>query len=362
MNLIKKMAALPPTFSFAKLYSDPANGVAEALKVLYAEWRTTDVAPKTSGLEGDVIADFYLPIGAVGIFIGDDISKTGRLKLLHGFGRYTGGVGQADPDRKTNLCLEGDVDDTDILTVPFDPNQLGLTPYVNGASTFVRHLTLLQAELTKPMVEPFGDTDTGIHTVRTRSCMFVPYELVSLLLGQDYTAAEAFDVCYPLLEDEGLGGVCAPFLEFLQVASTQPYDANFRPVTLQDKMGLTRRTIRPAAIRHHRDTMLYQLLPDTRPSATALPDAFAASMSAGLTNIAAEMHADRRAQNIRAVDTSRKKTFWDKYGERIVDGLILLTGASGDELLPPLKESPSGSFSNKKWTRVPSCWGCYHSR
>jgi hypothetical protein len=167
---------------------------------------------------------------------------------LHRFERYTGGVGRADPDRKVNFCFEGDVDGTDIITVPFDPNQLGLTPYVNVVSSLVHHSTLLKADPTEPMVGPFTSTDAGVHTIRTRSSMFVPFELVTMLMGKDYTVGEAFEFSYTLLEVDGLDGVCAAFLELLQAASTQPSEENARPVTLQDETGLAHRPIRPAVI------------------------------------------------------------------------------------------------------------------
>jgi hypothetical protein len=73
------------------------------------------------------------------------------------------------------------VDGTEIFTVPFDPNQLGLTPYVNMNGSF--------------KVE-----DVGVHTIHTPTAMFVPFELVSLLLGKDNTAKEAFQLSLPLLE------------------------------------------------------------------------------------------------------------------------------------------------------------------
>jgi hypothetical protein len=42
------------------------------------------------------------------MFVVDGVSKMGRLKLLHGFEWYTGGVDRADLDRKVNFCFEGD--------------------------------------------------------------------------------------------------------------------------------------------------------------------------------------------------------------------------------------------------------------
>jgi hypothetical protein len=172
--------------------------------------------------------------------------------------------------------------------------------------------------------------------------MFVPYELVPVLLGKDYTAAEAFQLTYPLLEEEGLEAVCAPFLTFLQLAFTAPTTDNPRPVTLQDEVGLPRHVTRPGVVRNRRESVLYRFLPDLRPSSAALPDAFAASVSAGLTHIAAEMHADRRARDTRAVESAWKKTFRDKYGECIADGILLLTGVVDDDLLLPFYQELGG--------------------
>jgi hypothetical protein len=70
------MVSLPAILSFEKLYSDHENNqlgedededqVVEALKVIYTEWRTTDMAPKVADLEGDMLADFICPSGPWG--------------------------------------------------------------------------------------------------------------------------------------------------------------------------------------------------------------------------------------------------------------------------------------------------------
>jgi hypothetical protein len=189
---------------------------------------------------------------------------------------------------------------------------------------------------------PYKDDDAGIRTIRTRTAMFVPFELVTCLLGKDYTASEAFELCYPVLESDGLEASCAPFLEFLQLASTKPTTDNPRPVTLQDEMGLVRHAIRPAVVKHRRESVLYRLLPDLRPGTGLLPDAFALSMSTGLTSIATEMHSDLQAWDARAAESTRKKTFRDKYGERIADSILILTGASDDDFLPAYYQELGG--------------------
>jgi hypothetical protein len=83
-----------------------------------------------------------------------------------------------------------------------------------------------------------------------------------------------------------------------------------------------------------RNNVLYSLLPDLRPTVGALPDAFAISMSAGLTSIATEMHADHQSRDTRAAKSKRDKTFQDKYGYRIADSILLLTRATDDNFLP----------------------------
>jgi hypothetical protein len=106
------------------------------------------------------------------------------------------------------------------------------TAYFNATINFAHHLTLLEAEPMEHTVDPFASTAAGIHTISTRSIMFASFDLVTVLLGKDYTAREAFQLAYHLLEAEGLDTVCAPFLAFLQAASTSPSTDKPCPVTL----------------------------------------------------------------------------------------------------------------------------------
>jgi hypothetical protein len=84
--------------------------------------------------------------------------------------------------------------------------------------------------------------------------------------------------------------------------------------------------------------VLYWLLLGVGPITVDLPDAFAA----GLTHITAKMHADRHAHDIHGLETPRKKTFRDKYGERFEDSLLLLAEAPDDDLLPPFYQELGG--------------------
>jgi hypothetical protein len=85
---------------------------------------------------------------------------------------------------------------------------------MNVASTFARHLTLLRAEPTELVAGPFESTNSGVHTVHTRTSMFVLFELVLVIIGGDYTVSDVFQLVYPFLEAEGILVVCSQFPMF----------------------------------------------------------------------------------------------------------------------------------------------------
>jgi hypothetical protein len=59
-----------------------------------------------------------------------------------------------------------------------------------------RHHFFLEGDNSKEVVGPFADDTSNVHTVRSRVAMFVPYELVEVILGEDLSAREAFMVSY----------------------------------------------------------------------------------------------------------------------------------------------------------------------
>jgi hypothetical protein len=137
--------------------------------------------------------------------------------------------------------------------------------------------------------------------------------------------------------------VCRPLVEFLQVSSTQPTTINLHPLTIQDRLGKADYPVRPTVISQRRTVVLYQLLPALGPThLPRMPDTFAKTLADGLTNIAVEMHADRRAREIRVSDSTRPKTFRERYRDRIADGILLLTASPDDDLLPPFYQELGG--------------------
>jgi hypothetical protein len=110
-------------------------------------------------------------------------------------------------------------------------------------------------------------------------------------------AHDAYLVVYPLLEDNGMLEVCLPFSEFLQVASTHPTAGNHLPPTLQHRLGKVNYPVRPTVTNQRRTAVLYHLLPALALTNQGhLPDTFAEMLADGLTNIAVEMRAGRRAR------------------------------------------------------------------
>jgi hypothetical protein len=173
--------------------------------------------------------------------------------------------------------------------------------------------------------------------------MFVPFELVEVLLGWYSTVREAFLVSYPVLKDNDMLYICLLFLDLLQIASTQPIEGNPRPVTLQDRLGMVDYPVRPVVLNQIRIAVIYRLLPDLHPVVQGhLPDSFRSSLSDGLTNIATEMHADRRSREMRVLEATRPNTFHERYWERMADEILLLASATDDDFLPAFYQKLGG--------------------
>jgi hypothetical protein len=107
------MAVYTKVLTFADRYADPAanplgqsgEDICEAYRVIFAEYRSETAPLKVAELEDEILTDFISPIGAIGVMVAADGAKAGHLKLLHGFARYPGQAGKANPDRKNKFLL-----------------------------------------------------------------------------------------------------------------------------------------------------------------------------------------------------------------------------------------------------------------
>jgi hypothetical protein len=98
------MTALPPTdTTYEELYAYPTKnpfGKEEDLVSLcYSEvnefWRANHSPLTVEELHQNILADFSRLIGAVGVFVDDDESGTGWLKLMHGLHSFPGTSGHS---------------------------------------------------------------------------------------------------------------------------------------------------------------------------------------------------------------------------------------------------------------------------
>jgi hypothetical protein len=137
--------------------------------------------------------------------------------------------------------------------------------------------------------------------------------------------------------------VYRPFVEFPQVTSTEPTAGNPHPVTLQDRLDRADYPVRSVVINQRQSTVMYHMFPALAPSNQGhLPDTFAEMLDDGLTNIAVEMHADRHDRETRVSESTGQKSFREKYGDRIADGILLVDASSSNDLLPPFYQESGG--------------------
>jgi hypothetical protein len=113
---------LPSKLTYRELYGDdtmnPFGSYTMAgYGAVYHSWRMETRPPTVKRVLEDVVADFSLPIGGIGVFMEDDESVMGHLEIAHGIpGRHT-------QDRKIPFGFEGGVTGVDIATMALDRTQ-----------------------------------------------------------------------------------------------------------------------------------------------------------------------------------------------------------------------------------------------
>jgi hypothetical protein len=173
------MAAIPPTATtYDELYSDPSSNSFgkeedELVALCYSEvnefWRPNHSPLTVEALHQNILADFSPLLGAVDVFVYDDASGTGRLKLLHGLHSFPGTPGYSR-DRMVTMAFEGDVTGIDVCTIAFDASQLEVTPDAVVPDTLDWVQQLLNEEPGRDALGPFKPSDVNVRTTMTR-CM-----------------------------------------------------------------------------------------------------------------------------------------------------------------------------------------------
>jgi hypothetical protein len=343
-NQLTKMATIPPTaLTYGELFSEPTNDPfgqdsgkqAKCIAAVYLNWRTNADAPDPDEVQDDLMLDFTGLVGGVVAFVEDSRSPTGVLKVLHGFQRFVGIPGRTDKERKQVLCYEGGVTGVDLATVAFDEEQLDYVLAVNVHRAIEQVVQLLKEEPTHKAIGPLRVGDANVRTVTaTRTCMYLPFRYMSLVLGQDLTAREACLLVLPAIINDGLQQACRELVNFLVMGVTTAVNDLEGTRLVLPRLEVRDFHASPTVISSRRDNVLYQQLPALAPTMAAAGDPALVDIAASMNNIASAMPSDLAVRENRYAENKETLTVREKYGDRTADMLILLTHSEDEEELP----------------------------
>jgi hypothetical protein len=303
---------------------------------IYEVWRSTHAPLSSETLLQNNLAEFSRPIGVIGVFVPDQESPTGILKLLHGLASFPGTPGRPR-DRMKVFRYGGYVSGLDISTVAFSSQQLNITPDVIVPGSLARAQQFLSEDPNNETLGHFQATDANMRTIKTRTMKCVPFEFLEPLLVADLTACQVFELIVPALMDAGLEYTCSRLVYFLTVALVQPTEERSEPYTLLPQIGTSGYVPGPEAISHRRESILYRDIPALRP-AVDLPtmiDPALIDVARGVHGMVTEARVGPdHADNHREARCPR--TIQEKLGEAIVDRLLLVCGVTNDDALPAL--------------------------
>jgi hypothetical protein len=187
---------LPYKLTYSELYGDATmNHFGTETKAGYGAvfhiWRVETRPPTVDIVLEDVVADFSRPIGGIGVFVEDDESATGHLEVAHGIQPYHGIPGRHTQDHKIPFGFAGDITGVDITTVALDKAQWEMTASVNISGTTARTLQLLVTALDEEVICPHKASDANVCTIKTQGGIYIPFEFMPIVLGQNLTGREA---------------------------------------------------------------------------------------------------------------------------------------------------------------------------
>jgi hypothetical protein len=221
----------------------------------------------------------------------------------------------------------------DAVTVAFDEECLGITDSVIVPGTHDRVMQLLAEEPSAELLGPFPSTEANTRTAKTRAAIYIPFDLVSIVLGRDLSTRRAYKLLVPSIVASGLAATLKPLVDFLTIALVSPNGTTVTPVTVRDKVGLEW-DINPSLVGHRRDKILYSVLPDLRPSTPSRGDPYMQDLANGVKHFFTEMKDVRIAGDDRRLEAAHPQTFRKKYGDRLADQMLLLTNQPDDDQLP----------------------------
>jgi hypothetical protein len=190
------MAGTQPAYlTFEEYHAEPTNNpfrlsegdIVSGIAGIYAGWRVASRPPNIKEVHLNILADFGSPVGAIGFFVHGGGSPTGLLQVLHGVQNFPGLPGRPSADLRQTFAYLVDVVGIDAVTIAFDEECLGTTESVIPG-THDRVMQLLAEEPSAELLGPFPSTEANTRTVKTRMAMYLPFDLVSIVLGRDLSA------------------------------------------------------------------------------------------------------------------------------------------------------------------------------
>jgi hypothetical protein len=224
----------------------------------------------------------------------------------------------------------------DIATLAMDNTQWEITVAVNVPGTATRVLQLLGAEPEDELIGPFRASEANVRQIKTRGDMYIPFEFMPIVFGQDLTAREAYLLLVSAIVDAGLEAVCQPLIDFLTVAIVEPTSTSLEPLTVKPCLGRLNHNPIPAVVSNRLAEVLYCDLPGLKqgPANAGYPYLRDAARAVG--ELAVEARSNRNDHLDRRAILDLPKSARDKFGDRVTDRFLLLCRVEDDDNLPLL--------------------------
>jgi hypothetical protein len=132
---------------------------------------------------------------------------------------------------------------------------MAITDSVIVPGTHYRMMKLLAEEPSSELLGPFPSTEANTHTVKTCSAIYIPFYLVSIVLGRDLSARLAYKLLVPPITASGLAATLKPLVDFLTITLVSQNGTVVTPVTVRDKLGLEWE-INPSLVGYRREKVL----------------------------------------------------------------------------------------------------------
>ena len=306
-------------------------------------WRTTgSTVPTAHELRVQTCLEFSTtPIGAVGVFVGGtEETPGGVLKLIQGMATYTGQPGKQSPEKGKPFAFVGDTMGLDIQSILMPEYMFEMTDETTIPGTTESFSQQRGADEDTILLGPYKNANAkGMKTKQTTRCsMYIPFELVPLVWGKDLNPKEAYDVLHPAIQARGLEEACGLLTTWLRMACISNGTDYESVITLD--MDLVNRAV-PIPVVHQRRSLLKRDLPALFPGGTGGAQGLD-GVVAGLTALVDERRADRNQRTLEKLEEDRPTTVRKKFGGRVTDMLLRVSGAVRDEDLPKLYHELAG--------------------